>query len=432
MGSYKRKAKQGHRTENRRPGAPPLTRQAPEIEPPREPIAAWMHVVAVLAILGVCVLAYGNNLRGKLVMDDRGILADNEHIRSLTNVPHLFRLNWWAMTPVKGAGAVYRPLAATSYAVDVFLMNGYSANREATDPGSGGLDVRVLHASSIAYHALASCFVYLLLLNLPGLTGRIFAAGWAALLFAAHPVHVEAVSSHVGRAEVLSGLFFFVATATFLYGNRARDCLGWAVGAAMVWLAALLAKEMAVTLPVALVLLEVFQGKKRTFAQWLAIYSPFVVAGIAYALLRHWALTGGALGGSSYEALPLSSVSYVERLFTMTHAFAWYWVLLLAPAWLSADYSGFPVTRSMGAPAFLLSVLVVGVTLAVAAFGLRVRRQGGRKWLGVAAIGILAVYLLLFPISNLLLNTGVVVSERGLYIPSIGLVIAAAAALDQG
>ena len=430
MASTKRRLRTGLPA-GRHPSGSPSAVEAAASTAPSPPLPTWTHFIVGLAIVLVCVLSYSNNLNGKLVLDDRGILAGNEHIRSLTNVPSLFRMNWWAMTPVKGAGAVYRPLAATSYAVDVQLMGGYSAKRELEDPYTGGLNMRVLHRSSLIYHCVASLLVYLLLLQVPLATYRNVAAGWGALIFAAHPVHVEAVSNHVGRTEILAGLFFFASAAVFLAGNRQRDRLSMSALAGLLWLAALLCKEMAVTLPAALVIGELFWKKKRSLRQWAMIYSPFLVAAGIYFVLRHQALAGQKVG-PFFEALPSATISYGERMLTMTHAFAWYWLLLLAPvpAWLSADYSGFPVSRTIFSPTFLVGLAGVGITVALALHGWRSRNRPGRRWLALVAIGVVSVYGLLLPVSNVFFNTGVVVSERALYIPSLGLALVAAATLE--
>jgi len=385
----------------------------------------------VIVVVGL--LAYSNNLHGKLVLDDQAILAGNEHIRSLKNIPRLFGLNWWGMTPVPAAGAVYRPLAATSFAVDVALMGGYSADLQRQDRDSGGLDVRVLHASSIVYHVLTSFFVYLALLHLlPGDRRALWAAA-GALLFAAHPVHVEAVTGHVGRAEVMSGLFFFAAAAAFLHGvrdERPNARLGWAIGSAVLWLAALLSKEMAVTLPAFLALVEWARGQRRPPGRWVALYAPFVGAGIVYAVMRRVAL-GDQIFLPGYEALPAASVSYGQRLMTMAHALALDWKLIVFPTRLSADYTGFPVARSAASLVVWGSFALHAVLIGVAVWALRRGRSGGPAWLRAIGLGIAGFYLLIFPVSNILVNTGVVVSERALFIPSFAPLLAAVAVLGR-
>ena len=84
---------------------------------------------------------------------------------------------------------------------------------------------------------------------LPGASSWSVAA--AGLLFAVHPIHTEAVSSIVGRAEILSGLFFLLAFLVYtmaltdpLNGVWSKAKVGWSLAAAG---AAVLCKEQGVT-----------------------------------------------------------------------------------------------------------------------------------------------------------------------------------------
>lgn len=82
----------------------------------------------------------------------------------------------------------------------------------------GGLEVTGYHAVNIALHAIVSMQFFLLSSYfLPSM----HACGVAGLLFATHPVHVEAVASLAGRAELLSGFFFL--SSLWLYLTQGSD-----------------------------------------------------------------------------------------------------------------------------------------------------------------------------------------------------------------
>ena len=71
---------------------------------------------------------------------------------------------------------------------------------------------RSFHATNIALHCLAT---YLLVIFsrqvLRTRTSSSLAVWVTGLLFALHPVHVEAVAGIVGRADILAGIFFLIA-----------------------------------------------------------------------------------------------------------------------------------------------------------------------------------------------------------------------------
>src|SRR5439155_260045 len=105
----------------------------------------------------------------------------------------------------------------------------------------GGLHPLGYHAVNVLLHA-AVCV--LLAVVLGEVTHRPRLAGTAALLFAAHPVHTEAVASVVGRAEELAALAALGAWWLVLRARRhARGRSAWLAGAALALGAGVLAKE---------------------------------------------------------------------------------------------------------------------------------------------------------------------------------------------
>lgn len=77
----------------------------------------------------------------------------------------------------------------------------------------------------------------------------------SAVLFAAYPLHPEAVAWIIGRVDVLCGLFLFASTYCYL-AHRRCGRRGFLIGAIVTFVLAMMSKEMAVTLPVVLTLFE--------------------------------------------------------------------------------------------------------------------------------------------------------------------------------
>src|SRR5207253_4753952 len=131
----------------------------------------------------------------------------------------------------------WRPAVLASYALDYRL---------------GGGPHR-FHAVNVLWAALATALLTLLACQLADpRTGLV-----AGLLFAVHPVHVEAVANVVGRAELMAAAGYAVALVCAGRADReAKYLIGVVLGAAL----AITAKEIAVTLPAAVLLVYVGRG----------------------------------------------------------------------------------------------------------------------------------------------------------------------------
>ena len=191
---------------------------------------------AALAILAAVVAAavFAPSLDAGRVWDDKVLLDEQlPHFRSTADcfvIP--------AGVPGLAPG-YYRPLVLVSYRVDGALAERFF-------PGRGEGRERVMHATSVALHAIASALVVLLALAVlpPATPGAAWLAGAAGLLFAVHPVHVETAAWIVGRSDSLAALFGLLALTLHLRFRRSgsRAALGVA---AVALLGALLSKEAA-------------------------------------------------------------------------------------------------------------------------------------------------------------------------------------------
>jgi len=135
-------------------------------------------------------------------------------------------------------------------------------------------------------------------------------------------------------------------------------------------------------------------------------------------LLRHTAL-GGLSGGM--QAIALSGASTGERMLTMLGVIPQWARLLLWPSHLQADYSppSLDQATAFGIPQALGVLLIIFV-------GVAIWRTWSRR--PTIAFGACFMILTLLPVSNLVTTTGIVLAERTLYLPSMGLVLALAAA----
>uniref|UniRef100_A0A670YK17 dolichyl-phosphate-mannose--protein mannosyltransferase n=1 Tax=Pseudonaja textilis TaxID=8673 RepID=A0A670YK17_PSETE len=155
----------------------------------------------------VAALCYWNSLQGEFVHDDVWAIVNNPDARPGASPPlAAFSNDFWG----KGMGEntshkSYRPLCVLTFRLNILLA---------------GMNPFYFHALNVVLH----CLVTLVLMYTCDKTvfkdsGLAFVT---ALFFAAHPIHTEAVTGIVGRADVLACLLFLLA---FLSYNRSVDQL---------------------------------------------------------------------------------------------------------------------------------------------------------------------------------------------------------------
>ena len=366
-------------------------------------IALW------ISLLGLAILPFLPGANGEFIEDDLLIIRDNERLRELRDLPGIFGETYWGE---QGQGGLYRPLTVASYALDRVVWGEEPLPGEAEGaprpPLAGGI-----HRTNLILNFLAAALVFLILRQRCG-------AGWAAwvgaALFAAHPVHVEPVVHLVGRADVL--MTVLLLGAFHLHG---KPGIVARLGALVLFLGALLSKEMAVALPALLLVdhwLDRRKGKLKSFlVKQLRELWPYLLVFVIFLGIRGIVL-GGSMDPPRFFALyvPGQYVAFQdpapgEVTLTMLHAFGEYLLLLVAPIWLSADYSGFPHATTPGLPV-VLSSLALGVWVV---FCLLRFRKGQRK----PTFWLLWFALTLVPVSNLIVVSGIVMAERALYLPSV-------------
>ena len=278
-----------------------------------------------------------------------------------------------------------------------------------------GMDPRGYHLTSLLFHAGAGLLFYflslrLLRLALPATTGepslRIGAAA-AALLFAVHPLRAESVAWVTERRDVVSGMLYLAAALAYLRGveDGARRRAAWYWGAVALFAGALLAKASTLTLPVVLVVLDVYPlrrlGGPRGWLDrrvWIEKL-PFVVLAAAAALVAFQALA--PLGTTpSLRQLPVA-----PRALIGIYGIAFYLIRTLLPVDLSPLYQ-LPV----GVTWLHFGIVIGGTALAATTW---------RRWPAFTAAWGLYVVILL-PVLRLVQGGPQVVADRYSYLACLG------------
>ena len=350
--------------------------------------------VAVLCIAAVAILPYLNALSDDFTFDDITVIRDNPAIQ-IYPARQLFGY-------VHDAGTWYRPLTLLTYAANASISRapfGY-------------------HAVNLLLHLLAALAVFFLALRI--VDSRL-AAVVAALLFASHPIHTEAVTSIVGRAEILAALGVLAALLALARAHESsgRRRLVWCALSVGAFAAALLSKESALTGLGLLAVFDCWIRRRASLRQRLITLAPYVATILGYLLLRYAVV--GTLGLRETPQLldnPLARVDLWSRLRTAIIVLWDYVGLLALPFHLSADYSfdQVPVAHSWSDPRFLVAAaLLAGLAGALVATARRAP---------VIALAALFTAIPLALTANLSLPIGTIKAERLLYLPSVGWVLA--------
>jgi hypothetical protein len=364
----------------------------------------WFALGVSIAVLAL--LSSATGLGNGFAYDDRWIIVENDRVHSLHQAWRIFNETYWPN--IRGA-ALYRPLTILLYAVQWTVGHG---------------SPKAFHAVNVALYVTVSVLVLWLALQcLPR------GAAWvAAALFAVHPVHVEAVGNVVGQAELWTALTMVGAVA--LYVRDRRNGLPLARRSALLILGSyvfgMLVKENAIVLPALIVAAELFLVKDRR--PWRERADPLTSLMVWMGLLAAvflWVrvrVTGEVGGDVSHPAL--HNLGMGARSLVMLGLVPEFGRLFVWPAQLYADYSpqAVPIdtTWQPDAVAGALMLACLGVLFLICwrrapivSFGL--------AWL---AIG-------LAPVSNVLIPTGILLAERTLLVPSVGVVLIAGFAVAR-
>jgi protein O-mannosyl-transferase len=363
--------------------------------------AARGKIFWLIALLSAGV--YLNTLHSDFTYDDFDIVAKNQMITSLSNVPRLFTSTYWAGLDSAPDRSLYRPLTMTTYALEYKLH---------------GLRPGWFHVVNVLLHALTASVLFLTLWEIfRDETLALISAG----LFAVHPIHTEAVSSIVGRAEILALLGILVCILGYFRALRARGAGAWAwsLVSVLAYSAGMFSKEVGITAPAVIImthaLIPVHRGLLRRRQQAMAIYAAYAVSAVAFLLLRSQAVTGRAIH-AGFVHVPAQ-----VRVLTAVRVLMEYLGLLFAPTRLTADYWLVPAARSLIEPGALAGVLtVIGAAVIVA--------WSWRKHPAIAW-GLCFFAITIFPVSNIPFGIGIMKAERILYSPSAGFTAAAGGAL---
>jgi tetratricopeptide (TPR) repeat protein len=279
----------------------------------------------------------------------------------------------------------WHPLTLLSHMADVQLFGLHPAGH---------------HGTSLLLHAANALLLFAVLWRMTGAPWR----SWmVAALFAVHPTHVESVAWVAERKDVLSALFWILALGAWTAWTR-RPSLGRYLLVTALMALGLAAKPMVVTLPFALLLLDLWPldrlrlGWKRLLLEKLPLLA---LSGVSSLVTLRYQQT---------SMVPLEVLPWTFRLANAAVSYAAYLGKTLFPWHLAVFYPlplAIPAWQVAGAAALLLAITALAVW--------RARRS---PWLLTGWLWFLGT---LVPVIGLVQVGRQAMADRYLYLPSIGL-----------
>jgi protein O-mannosyl-transferase len=348
-----------------------------------------MHLLPSLAIAGAVVLAYANSFGGVFQFDDFNVIVGNPAVHS-----------WQAWLADAPTGI--RPLLKFSY-----LLN-----------WTWGVGTFGFHLLNILIQAINAILIY-------HLSQKFFenfrffflkpAAFTCALIFALHPVQTEAVTYISGRSTSLMALFYLGSLLAYAQGRDQANRWLLYLASPLLFVMAVLTKETAVTLPLALFLWD------RTRESKGPVTGTIRNLGVHAGLLGIMAVVLAAHRGylKFFEAC-FRTRGWEENLLTQINALPHLFSRLFFLHSLNID-PDLPLVSAWN-PLVLLQALLLAALISLGLICLRRRPSLG--------FGILWFFIHLLPTNSFVPRLDIA-NDRQLYLASWGLFLAFSMELEK-
>uniref|UniRef100_A0A8C1BG75 dolichyl-phosphate-mannose--protein mannosyltransferase n=1 Tax=Cyprinus carpio carpio TaxID=630221 RepID=A0A8C1BG75_CYPCA len=353
--------------------------------------AVGVRLLRYAALVAVCALCYSNSLWGEFVHDDIWAITNNPDVRPGSSLQSIFTNDFWGKRMADNTShKSYRPLCILTFKLNILL---------------GGMTPFYFHLVNMFLH----CMVTALLMhtceqcvfedsNFSFLT---------ALLFSVHPIHTEAVSGIVGRADVLASMLFLLAFLSYISsmadGFPPTVSVLSLVLSLLLGTCAMLVKETGITVFGVCVLYDFLVLCRK----------PLIFQRSAHrSAMKN---TQSKLPITAWLFRSAVAVIGVQREFlTYCYLLAFNAWLLLAPIVLCYDWQvgSIPLVESLWDGRNIASLTLALVMLALS---LNCKMKGKE-----VLVGVLFLIFPFIPASNLFFRVGFVVAERVLYMPSMG------------
>ncbi len=370
---------------------------------------------------------YLNTITHDFTQDDAIVIYDNMYTtKGLAGLKGLFTKDtFFGFFKEEGkaklvSGGRYRPLTPAMFAIEYQLVG--------KKPWLG-------HLINILLYGFLCLMVYKLLITMichkDDSESKRYMVLAAALLYAAHPIHTEAVANIKGRDEImcmLGSIFSLYAMLKYVDLRQVK----YIIYACISFFIAFMSKENTITF-LAVIPLTLYYFRDLTFKDAALKSAVLLLPAILFLMIRS-SILGNDFGGTPMELmnnpyLKFVNGSYIpfdigEKMATIIYTLAKYVQLLIFPVTLTHDY--YP--RYIDIMSFGDWRVISGLLLYIFIGYLAIRGLRPKSILGYGS----AFFLITLSIvSNIVFPIGTNMSERFMFMPSLGFALVLAYLLQK-
>ncbi len=363
-------------------------------------------------LLGIAAVTFASFLpalkNGFLDWDDSGMFLENIEYRGL---------GWeqirWMFTTFHYAH--YHPITWLTLGLDYTLW---------------GMNPFGYHFSSLIFHALNAVLFYLLLRKLIGVSPAFsgstdtwtlrLACALGALFFAIHPLRVESVAWITERRDVVSGFFYLLTLLAYMRAQTNGPRKLWLGVALACFVLSFLSKAWGITLPVVLLILDVYPLRRwQSGVSFSANFRKLVVEKIPFALVSI-GVDYVAYRGQAEWGIEASDLNLFKRMAIAAFGLSFYFFKTFVPFNLSPLYLLPQPFNPLEARILIGGIASLGITVAVA--------LGWRRWPWAAAAW-LCYAVIVSPVIGLTHKGEQIAADRYTYLSGLPFAVLVAAGL---
>lgn len=369
---------------------------------PKRPSKSFLHLVALVLIIGVAWVGYANTFYVPFYFDDYPNILQNRSIHFTS-----FSLNQMGYLLGENYGKTIRLFSYFTFALNYYF---------------GKFNVFGYHLTNLIIHIASGIFLYwflILTFRLPSLKERYGSISFSlalftSLIFISHPIQTQSVTYIVQRMTSMAGMFYLLSMLLYLKGRLSRGKARYYYfgGLVLSYILGVFTKENVAILPFFIVLFEFYFFQNFDLSRNGRKMILFLGGGLLTLLA-----VGALLWGKRYIQVIIEGYQYRtftmwERVLTQFQVVLYYLTLIIYPhpSRLNVDHD-FSLSRTiLDPPTTLISMLVIGGLIGYSIW--RAKRRPVISFFILWYFGNLAIESSIFPLE--------IVFEHRLYLPSVG------------
>jgi Tfp pilus assembly protein PilF len=356
----------------------------------------WSLLISYLCVFLFAFILYTTTFNHKYVLDDNDVIALNKMTqKGIAAIPEIFSSSYRADINFKGDD-LYRPLSRALFAIEWEMWP--------DNPGAA-------HVVNVLIYALVCVLVFRILYNYIKEPVIPF---MAVIIFAAMPIHTEAVAN-IKSADELLAMLFSLACLILTYKYSVKENSGYLVLSVLCFFAALLSKESAIVfiliIPMSIYFFTSLPHRKNL------LYTSIHLIPLGIYLFIRYKVIGKYQPPSAFTSNYLAGLpDFFDREANAIMLLGYYILIIIFPYRLMSDgsYNEFPAI-TMTDWKFILPFIIFCLMLVFAIMKFRKK--------GIKTFFILFFFIAVSVVSNIFILIGTNYGERLMLAPSLAIAV---------